>query len=73
MEHLTLPSVGAGQASKNGGAVPATLACEPKDASLWVASGDVWAWEPRSGPKILFLDILIQKSWLKTFGLQNFH
>jgi hypothetical protein len=38
-----------------------TLACEPKDASLWAVSEDVWAWEPKIGPKILFLDIIVQK------------
>jgi hypothetical protein len=38
-----------------------TLACEPKDASLQAVNGDVWAWEPRIGPKIPFLDILVQK------------
>jgi hypothetical protein len=31
--------------------------CEPKHASLRAVSGDVRAWEPRIGPKIIFLDI----------------
>ena len=46
----------------------ALVEAQTNDASVWVknvslqaVSRDVWTWEPRSGSKILFLDILVQK------------